>query len=148
MSNIITVHHLERKVIDVHTDAKIFKPNGRWKWLQSKAWNFLSKTNALESHYDKQVNVERYVIDQDKVVGKILNVMNVAQLVDINPSTVYMGPDEFYKVCYETNQMDLGIRTSFDVQIPINESHGEHISRYLLGLKVEVIPYMEGILVV
>ena len=119
-------------------DAFKFVPKGRLQWLQRLAWRFLSRQGAVEQAYEPKVTVTRHLIDDNDFIRR-LSKQQTALLQEFNREgqRLLIGPEDYAE-----------LMGSLEVQwhhftFPAEVCRGDTI----LGLKVEVIPWMRGMLV-
>lgn len=123
-------------------DAFIFEPTGRIAWVQKLAYKFLKKTGALHQAYKPEATITRHVIDSDKFVEKILRQKyELFNGFHRDGGRVLIGSDDYAELMNSPEVV--GSYFDFSANLHI----GRHGRREILGLQVEVIPWMRGILV-
>ena len=122
------------------TKAFEFGPKGRWAWLQSLCWNFLRRQKCLHPHFDSKDLVQEVLIDQEKITEAIMQAMVECARAYYLPTKVYLGWDEFTKLCAD---VDFCRRHPFT--LPSEKFQSGH---RIFDLPIYVIPHMQGILVV
>ena len=119
-------------------DAFKFKPKGRAQWLQRLAWRFLNWRGSLDQAYEPKITVTRHAIDADKFMERIYK--QRASLFDA-----------FHK---EGQRLLIGAEDYADLMCSPEMAY-HHFSfqaeiggrQRLMGLTVEVIPWMRGAVV-
>lgn len=111
----------------------------KWKWLQPIiAWLYVRVSEEQPPTEPEQ----RLVIDRDKVIDHIKDIVFSLMSYNITPTKVYMGFDEFHEMCtVESGPFPIPIRFDVDLYYKVLRTPK------ILGLKIHVIPWMKGILV-
>lgn len=125
----------------------------RWSKIQKLCWWVLKKTSCLVPHFDKSQLVTEVAIDREKATREIVR-MAAGQLnlmTGKRPQRILLGRQQFYEIA--TTEVD--IRYSFEFCIELAEPSrverdpwGQYTSRLrLFSLPVQVVPWMDGVLV-
>ena len=148
----IVMHFTERlEPLLIATPAYEIK-FGRWAWVERTCVWLLRKTRGLVAHFDKEAVYRRVYIDRDEAARKII-LMASEQLVNMTgkkPSRILVGRKEFNELISDSNAVP--IWNSFEFSIELKEQTAEDYSPYRTSLRlfevpVQVIPWMDGILV-
>jgi len=122
----------------------VFKPVGRFQWLQKLAWMVLVKLSDT-----KRIDLvqERIVIDRDELLknGKFLDVINVQimelhQRHNVKAARLLIGVEDFRRL---THAPEVQGAMQFNVDLPLKNER----FHFIFGLNIEVIPWMQGMLV-
>ena len=109
-------------------------------WLQKACCWVLKKLGAYR--VDRQTKIEYRTIDADNFMTLIAKQHSaVFALLNRRPSTLLIGAQDYAGLMHETVSAHL---FSFDAAY----MRGEHGNITVLGLRVRVIPWMRGVLVV
>lgn len=119
-------------------DAYKFKPNGSAQWLQHLAWRFLAWCGALDQVYERNIEVVRHQIDADNFIRRLLQ--QKRSLFDVfrkEGQRLLIGSEDYAELMgapeVSMQHFDFPARVDFD--------------RRIVGLTVEVIPWMRGAVV-
>lgn len=116
------------------------RPHGRWARLQKFAQWFLAKTKALQQFVDDEVKVERCYIDGDKFLERLLKQRGSHIEWGREPKTLLIGSRDYAELMSEEE-----VRHAFSF---VSDLHiGRDGRRMVVGLEVQVIPWMEGMIV-
>ena len=122
------------------TDAFDVKIAGKHQWLKRMLWAALKKMGCVSTHFDREELCHSMILDPDKVSALILATAE-AQFEQMyrgkRPTRVFIGIKDFADLM---NDPEIIKYSSFSFRI--NES------QQLMGMEVEVVPHMSGILVV
>lgn len=124
-------------------DAFCVREDLNYVWLQKACIWILRKIGARATYTEATFN--RIGFDADEFVTALFAQHDyiVEEFNYVKPSKLYIGPDEFTELTNSPELRDLyTFRTSYDV------SNGQGRYPEVIGLKVTVIPWMKGILVV
>lgn len=140
--------NINRSEVSIPTDAYEFKPIGRFIWLKRKLWEYLLKSGSLISFFKKEQKVTRVVVEYKKLDELIYKTFQNIVYSGNNPEIVYMGTEEFETILYRRYDTD-GVSDyarviEFDYNFKLNWYTGKKI----YGLKICVLPYMKGVLIV
>lgn len=128
------------------TPAKdcVFKPSGRFQWLQKLAWAVLVKFSSTQR---VEIVSERIVIDRDELLknGKLLDAIDfqineMYQLYNVRGARLLIGVEDFRRLASTPEVRHL---MSFNVYLPMKNKRGN----FIFGLEIQVVPWMQGILV-
>ncbi len=114
-----------------------FKPKGRTQWLQRLAWRFLNWTGAMEQAFEPKVTVSRHLIDADRFIERIFK-QKLALLDGFHKEgqRLLIGSEDYSELMNEPSSFN---HFEFKAEVGMN--------RRLIGLTVEVIPWMRGAVV-
>lgn len=118
-------------------DAFKFVPKGRAQWLQRLAWRFLNWRRTMEQAYEPKVTVERHLIDADKFMDRLLKQKRA--LFDgfrKEGQRLVIGSEDYFELMSEP-----AIHQHFNFMAEVG------MSGRLMGLTVEVVPWMRGAVV-
>lgn len=118
-------------------DAFKFKPKGRAQWLQRLAWRFLNWRRAMDQAYEPTVTVKRHLIDADKFMDRLLKQRRA--LFDgyrKEGQRLVIGSEDYFELMGEP-----AIHHHFNFKAEVG------MSGRLMGLDVEVVPWMRGAVV-
>lgn len=126
----------ETSVPFVLKDRYEFKPKGRLQSLQRWAWKFLHWRKAMEQAWDERITYTRHVIDTQSVVERLIQQRSALFDYGAEPKELLIGSQDFAELMGAPE-----IRQALDFQ-------AEYMSgRRVMGLRVCVIPWMRGMLV-
>lgn len=109
-------------------------------WLQKACCWVLGKLGAYRQ--DTQTKIEYRTIDADSFMVRIAKQHSaVFELLNRRPKELLIGAQDYAELMHETESHHM---FSFDATY----TRGEHGGRTVMGLKVRVIPWMRGVLVV
>lgn len=115
-----------------------FKPKGRAQWLQRLAWRFLNWRRAMDQAYELKTEVTTHTIDADRFVDRLLK-QGSALLEGFGKEgqRLIIGSEDYAELmsCPEVRLEHF----SFDAELGVG--------RRFLGLKVEVVPWIRGAVV-
>lgn len=119
-------------------DGYKFNPSGRAKWLQRLAWRFLQWRGSLIQAYEPKDEVIRHVIEADTFIERILKQRNeLMRGFNRDGQTLLIGSEDYAQMMRAPEMRDhmfsFGARVGMDRQI--------------VGLNVQVIPWMRGMVV-
>lgn len=118
-------------------DVFKFKPKGKTKWLQKQAWRFLHASGAIEQAYEQSVSVKRVTIDADKFMDRVLKQKHsLFDEFNKEGKRLLIGSDDYFELM---NEVAVYEHFSFAAELGMG--------RRIMGLTVEVIPWMRGALV-
>lgn len=131
------VEHRELRELVVVPDQYKFKPSGRFVWLQRLAWNFLAWTKALEHVSDDKVTFTRHTIDADDFIHRIdKQKESLWRSFHKEGQRLLIGSEDYAELMNCSY-----MRTDFHFRAEIC------VNNKILGLTVEVIPWMRGMVV-
>lgn len=113
----------------------------RWFFIARLCWKLLVKLGCVGIHFDEQHMVTRVFIDQEKAASYIIKEAyhQIEQLNGRLPTKVLMGREQFEKL---TNELLPSMYVKpFDFSVAMSQNGR------VFDLPVEVIPWMDGILV-
>jgi hypothetical protein len=111
-----------------------FRPTGSFQRLQRWAWKFLHRRGALHEASRKEVKYTRHVVDCTDIVERLIRARS--GLLEGDPRELLIGSEDFADLM---TLPPLRIRHDFDLEY---RSTGR-----IMNLKVRVIPWMSGMLV-
>ena len=157
MSNKAIVMHFFEKGTPylIPTTAHDIKFTERWGWLEKLCFKLLKKTGCAHIHFDEKQMVTSVYIDPDKAVSEIvLMAAHQLRMMDYRATKILMGLKEFDKLRTDPRLLPYSYQPfNFDVQLTRTETSTDACTvQYRTGLKllnlnVEVIPWMDGVLV-
>ena len=118
-------------------DAFKFKPKIRWCWLQLLAWRFLHWSGGLIQAYEPIIKTTRHTIDADKLIERIIKQRRALfDGYNKHGQRLIIGAEDYAELmeCPE-------IRHHF----VFNAEVGKY--NHIMGLKVEIVPWMRGAVV-
>lgn len=119
-------------------DAYKFKPKGRGQWLQRIAWRFLQWCGAMDQAYEPTTTYTRHEVKADKFMEQIYKQRRfLFDQFDREPKRLLIGAEDY------ADLMSSPEMSTNHFRFESRYSHGHE----LMGLKVEVIPWMRGALV-
>jgi|SRR5579864_343354 len=141
----IRMSFLETSFKFIHTAAYDIKFTKRWRWIEEICLRFLRKTGCASSHFDREQVVKSVCIPADKAaIDIILLAEGQLRTVGERPNRIVIGRKQFEEIV--SSEMPLLCR-NFSFEINITQS-----SRYTrmtrFGVPVDVIPWMDGVLVI
>lgn len=136
--NIIKMHLMKETTNLVLTDAYEFRPVGRLAFLQKWMWKLLKKMQALHLYYDSKIEVKRIEFREDDFI-KRLQKHYIDCFPRTQPKKIYMGPEEFQKLSSYNMETLMSVGFTFNIGM-----RGYSV----FNVEVEVIPYMQGVLII
>jgi hypothetical protein len=134
MKNYMQIALLRNVTCRIRAENKYeYNPNGKAKWLQKICFKILSKLNCNAIDEQETVKIANFTHDSlSELIGKQLS-----EVYDMNimPKRVYVGHDEFMQLSGE--QIFAQQMVNFEPEDP-----------KFMGVKITVLPYMKGVLVV
>ncbi len=119
-------------------DAFKFKPSGRAQWLQRLAWRFLNWRGAMQQALEPKATFTRHVIDADRFIDRILKQKrSLFATFGRNSKRLLIGSEDYAELmCSPEVKMH-----HFEFSAEVGYSGA------IYGLKIEVIPWMRGAVV-
>lgn len=119
--------------------------NGIVGTLQNWAWKFLLKTKAARIHFDKSQLITSIAINKDKLARVVIQeCIGRLRYSATEPTKILIGPDKFMEL-----MGPMGIEpwemSPFSIDTEAKVGFGS--SYKIMGLSVQVVPHMVGILV-
>ena len=109
-------------------------------WLQKACCWVMGKLGAYRR--DTQTKIEYRTIDADSFITRIAKQReSVFELMNREPRELLIGAQDYAELMHETVSTHM---FSFDAAY----MRGDHRNRTVMGLRVRVIPWMRGVLVV
>ena len=109
-------------------------------WLQKACCWVMGKLGAYRR--DTQTKIEYRTIDADSLITRIAKQReSVFELTNREPRELLIGAQDYAELMHETVSTHM---FSFDAAY----MQGDHRNRTVMGLRVRVIPWMRGVLVV
>lgn len=124
--------------IKVATHAYEFKPSGKLQWLQRLCWKFLHKRKALSQHHDTKTEFKEHEVKPGIFLGKLTAMRrDIMHYSNANCTRLIIGAKDYCELmsCPEMNEF-----FSFTAQYRTGQAT-------VAGLKVEVVPWMEGFVI-
>lgn len=136
MKDVIEFVFLDRKQIPFeHTDSFVFREDRPCKWLQKLCLSVLKKLGAFE--WGEKETVEKYVLRPKDFMQRLFEQgAHIEQEFNREPSCVLIGGEDFQEM--------MACR---DVQHYFSFDGSYNQGRTVIGLKIHVVPWMKGILV-
>ena len=134
--------------IEPHTKFKVVTDNNAFAvredrphvWLQKVCCWVLRKLGAYR--VDTQTKIEYRTIDADTFMGRVAKQhASVFELLNRRPKELLIGAQDYAELMHEAN-------THFPFSFSASYVVGERGVAQIMGLKVRVIPWMRGVLVV
>ena len=122
-------------------DLYEYSPNKRLKWLQRTCFWILNKLHC--NHIDRVVAYKAQRVDTDRFMHQLLEAKaDFIRRLEDNPSTVLMGAEQYDDLIKADDRLTqpLGFTSQYDY-------HDGHTLK-IMGLKVIVIPWMDGMVLV
>lgn len=118
------------------SDGRVFKPAGRFQWLQRLAWRFLDRAGVLAQAYEPKEEVKRVRFQSKDFMSNLFKLKGLVEDFDMRPTELLIGAQDFEKLMHspEINQ-PWGFGAEY--------MHGKTI----MGLKVRVIPWTKGFVI-
>ncbi len=141
MNNIIKLYTIreERKVFIDH-DSYRFNPDGKFKWLQNFCFWVLGKLNAYKEN--ETVTVTRHSVDLHNLLKAITENEHMTNMIYRKQARyIIMGYDCFQELINTTELIAFEIP---DIYKSIVEVNGVRCEGFYRGLKVILVPYIEG----
>lgn len=115
-----------------------FVPHGRTAWLQRLAWRFLTWRAALAPAYEPKITVTQHLIDADKFIENIIRQKRA--LFDgfrKEGQRLLIGSEDYAELMSSPEVREHHF--AFQAEVGMGRS--------IVGLTVEVIPWMRGAVV-
>lgn len=113
------------------------KPTGRMQWLQRLAWRFLGWRKALEPTFKTVETVSIHRIDADTFMERVaLQNESLFRSFNREGKQLLIGSEDYAQLMHEATRMHY---FSFNAEVGYGNTY--------LGLKVTVIPWMKGMVV-
>jgi hypothetical protein len=126
------------------TGAVYFKPSGRLRRVQSWVWSWLQRAGCLHPVMEERIHVTSVVVDTGDLLQRIQRQRReVFEQINRDGQRLLIGRDDFA----ELMQLASFDGPHFSLRGELFSSSYDGSTR-VLGLTVEVIPWMRGILVV
>ena len=134
-------HHMVTTMVEIMGAYKL-QPTGRLAWLQRLCWKVLHRMGALAQAYEPKMQVTRHVIQADKFMDRLLQ-QRKSMVVNWNrePKRLLIGSDDYAELMCAPEVIGRG----FNFLTEMWRSDGGRPR--IVGLEVEVIPWMRGMLV-
>jgi hypothetical protein len=117
-----------------------FRKDKKFKSIQKICFYLLRKIGAFSQ--DETISYTEIHFDEDEFIEKIFKIINNMECIfNKRPKRILIGRDDFNKLMNKNYIMMQKIE--FDTKYRYGNSSGYSI----MGLHVEIIPWMEGILV-
>lgn len=107
--------------------------NSAIAFFQGLAFRFLRWTGAMSHPISETTKVQTYVINSDRLIERILRSADEVFKQGFQPARLLIGSEDFARLM---DMQEIGGYLNFDARI----GYG----REICGLKVEVIPWMRG----
>lgn len=157
MERITFIATREQRTVVLRPSCYEFVPKAQWGgfagrlhvWLLRKAWAFLAWRGALRQAMMDLVEYQRIVIDPDEVVRSLFEQRSELMRMCKTPREVLIGSEDFRKLMgtpgierYVEFNAQILTRCERDV-----ERGWMDRDEKVLGLKIRVIPWMSGMVV-
>lgn len=138
------------------TSAYEMNFKGPWAWLQRLCFKILNMSGGLRPHFDAFQIVQEVVIDPDQTADKIYRMAadQLAMLRDEPPKRILLGRKEFMSLHQALGDIRSVAYFSFELDYYKEERYRTNdpyrpyqTRRTLYKVPIEVIPWMEGVLV-
>lgn len=141
MQKVEFVQYKETQVMKNHPTLFQLQPTRGWVPLQKIAFWFLKKINATAMIAESVTtrvtfNKERFT---DSLIRQHHTVMQMYR--PDRPVELFIGPDDFRKLI---NAPEIRQLIEFTTSVNYGDQHGTRV----LGMRVTVVPWMQGVLVV
>lgn len=143
----------EKHSLIVDRDQWKFASTGRWARLQRWAWAFLLKTRALTNGVADHYAYTEIRFRSDTVLGKLMETRQAMFEVMRKPTRILIGPDVMEEITGDPAFRDCtNFIQSFTFEAPMHVGHaparpGERPRLEVYGMKITVVPWMRGMLV-
>ena len=105
-------------------------------WVQKLAFRFLRWTGALSNSMTEKITYERFTLDTQNFIERIFRQMTELERRNVKPERLLIGGEDFQR-----------LMGSPEIHNVLNFSAPIGWGREIYGLKVEVIPWMRGMVV-
>jgi hypothetical protein len=110
------------------------RPHGRLAWLQRLIWRALHKMNALVLGMEDCVTFKTVTIDAERVIDQVAEAKSRLRY---GATRVLLGPSEMSEIMRDPTFRDMAFHAEpTSVRPPT-----------FLGLTIEIVPHMQGVLV-
>lgn len=145
-SHILTYKVSSQKHTEVRqmADAFTFREDLGYHWLQRACLWILMRIGAHQKVTHIHYSYKRVQIESDRLVNYLVKqVYGVRAMLDTRRHLcVLMGPDEFHEIWGEV--YECGDLLRFELEAAV----GRNGEREIMGMKISIIPWMKGVLVV
>lgn len=123
-------------------DVFRFKPKGRLAFLQRLAWKFLHRTHAMESYSKPVTTVTRHRIDAAGFMERLYKQKaSIFRFFGKEPRRLLIGAETYQELmCSPEVMQAFSFRAGY-------MGDGRNGRYQVIGLDVEVIPWMTGMVV-
>lgn len=112
-------------------------PHGRFAWLHRLLWWWLQHMGAVTTHYKEEIKLIRFPCDENGVLAKIME-SNIGLLKRFHePKEILIGPNTLSEL------LNLPELRDWNSPFCMEASGGRSFN----GLRITVLPQMEGVLV-
>lgn len=123
-------------------DTVSFTATGKLKWLKKAMWGYLMRSNCLKPAYKETESFARITFEPSKFLAKAIAKHRDAVVRFLGSSNVQIlvGPDEFAELASEARILE-----HFSIDSEYSYTN-QGITR-VYGMRVTVVPWMEGFLI-
>jgi len=137
----VSVARITNRVIE--PDSFTFNPKGRLAPLFRLMWNVLRKHGGVANAFTHKTTVTRHVVNPDGFINKVYAMRaDLFRNWDMEGKTLLIGAEDYASLMRE-QVYDSPFDFMAEVMIKRDQRHPE-----ILGLKVRVIPWMRGLVVI
>jgi len=141
-SRVSMVFHRPTTFLRIEPNAYRFRPTGFWAPVQRFCWWVLGQSKALRRHTVEEEYFTRLDFDGDRALAKIMNARSEMCARARHPTKVLVGAEDMVEIMRDTDFREVAFSAQpmrFIGHIGYRDS--------ILGLEVEVVPHMRGVLV-
>jgi hypothetical protein len=131
---VVFIEQKEHKTLVIREDRFQYLPQNGWAWLQRLCFWFLRKRKC--NPFDEVFHYTRHVINTDKAIQAIQNEYQCLDMAHHEGRHILIGSEDFARLM---NSPEIYSMTSFSAEYGYD--------RQIFGMKVTVVPWMRGILV-
>lgn len=111
----------------------------KMNWIHKLAYKYLTKVGVIVPNMAEQVKYETFTINKNELLKNLhAQIGDIYQITNSRNNRVLMGYDEFQRMV-DSPELNRNHVFAFDM----NASYDS-----IMGMKIEVIPWMSGILVI
>lgn len=127
-----------------HHDVYKLRPDRKYVWLQKLCIRILKKLGA--NWIEDRMTFERIQIDSSKFMKNLFDqVAEIQREFNQKPKTILIGSEDYHKLMGDKELYQM-LRFEAEYHTSRRNERGEYVGT-VNGLSVQVIPWMQGILV-
>lgn len=141
MDEISLLDHTTVRVYFENKDTYKFDSSKKYLWLQKVCIKILAKLGCHGESFHEIVKT--HVINKSNLIEKLNEANRLICSKNKTPTTLLIGPEEFAELMQQDPIHNL---LKFDIKYPCMENKNGVTDRYMMGMRVVIVPWMKGIL--